>query len=503
MRGVRSWASSCAFVRARGFCPRENARRLACVGRLALLVSAALCTCVGQGRAQVFQTDAAATPLPQPVGVAEWALVTQSWAFSSDTMVSRAADGSDVEPGYTFGDFYPTFEDGDAITLQGLFKWRGETIDPVQDARLAPGSFVPQTGFSVELVLRGGNCEVAFGWYNVSDEASTTPPAQDEIYELMPADVSQMLDCQPPLSGTGFCPLAWDNVNPRELDEELWTPVAVQVSGIVDDPRYTGGAIGFAVIGNAASVCSANKYSIQSQNQKNSQGEPWVTVLSYASKVNPGSFYLAFEDVPMSADDWQVTGIPGNNSRNNGDFNDLVYFISVDSPGGTGGSTSGDGTASGSGGAAGASDGGSGGDGAATGGSNSTGGENGGGGQLPESTASNTTSGNSSGGDTASVGGSASGGGETSSAAGAPGMACTPGRQLECTCSDGRRGAQACREDGDGFTPCVCSARATRDDGGCGCRLDGRHGGAVHGTAWLILLGCARLLRRRRRLAPG
>ncbi len=37
------------------------------------------------------------------------------------------------------------------------------------------------------------------------------------------------------------------------------------------------------------------------------------------------------------------------------------------------------------------------------------------------------------------------------------GRACTPGQQIECFCSDGRRGAQRCYLDGTGFSPCVCA----------------------------------------------
>src|SRR5690606_41232183 len=43
----------------------------------------------------------------------------------------------------------------EAITLEGLFQYRGEMLDPIADAKTAPGSFSPLCGFTGELVLRG------------------------------------------------------------------------------------------------------------------------------------------------------------------------------------------------------------------------------------------------------------------------------------------------------------------------------------------------------------
>src|SRR5690606_3272735 len=125
--------------------------------------------------AQVTQSDAARTPLPQPVGDAELTLVTDSWAYRTDTRINRHADGNDVRTEeHTFGGVYPEFENGDAITLQGLFKFRREALDPVADARTAPGHFSPQCGCTGQLLLRGGDCQVGFGWYNIDDPNSTT-----------------------------------------------------------------------------------------------------------------------------------------------------------------------------------------------------------------------------------------------------------------------------------------------------------------------------------------
>ena len=82
--------------------------------------------------AQVFQTDAAKTPLPQPVGADELNLITNSWARNTKTESWKdPMTGAQLQAPLVYGTYYsppafPQFVDGDAITLQGLFKWRGE-----------------------------------------------------------------------------------------------------------------------------------------------------------------------------------------------------------------------------------------------------------------------------------------------------------------------------------------------------------------------------------------
>ncbi len=287
--------------------------------------------------AQVTQTDAAMTSLPQPVGMAEWNLVTMSWARNTETLSYRDPEtGADLM-GMTirYGDYYsppayPQFEDGDAITLEGLFKWRGEQIDPVADAKTGPGYFSPTCGFSGQLVLLGGNCQVSFGWYNVEDPNSTTPPAPSEIYEFIPSDPTYLncLNENGDAKTDGFCPLAWDTRSPRNLYIRQWTPMAFDSGAIKTDPNYKGKYVGFAVIGNPATSCTQNKYSMYEYNQKNASGTPWVTTLVYQSTVDPEGFYMAFEDLPMAADDWHKTGVSGSNATNDGDFNDFVFYIS-------------------------------------------------------------------------------------------------------------------------------------------------------------------------------
>ena len=308
------------------------ARQIRLLGAAAMCGALAL-TLGAPASAEVFQTDAAKTPLPQPVGDAELNLIGMSWAHNPTTQSWKDPMGNNVNPPIVYGEYYsppmfPQFEEGDAITLKGLFKWRREQLDPVKDAKTAPGYFSPACGFSGQLLLMGGNCKVAFGWYNVEDPNSMTPPNADEIYEFIPNDPTY-LNCLDENGGPktdGFCPLAWDTLSPRNLSIKQWTPKAFDSGNIKTDPRYKGKYVGFALIGNPALSCKANKFSMYNHNQKNSQGVPWVATLIYQSTVDPEGFYMAFEDLPMSAADWHDSG--NTMYKNDGDFNDFVFYVS-------------------------------------------------------------------------------------------------------------------------------------------------------------------------------
>ena len=289
----------------------------------------------GPALAQVTQTDSVKTPLPQPVGSAELSLIDDSWAWNANTMVNRDPQGALLIPPVNYGDYYappayPQFVTGDAIKLSGLFKWRKEAIDPVLDAKTGPGYFSGKCGFNAELLLLGGNCQAEFGWYNVLDPASKTPPAATEIYPLMAAP-QKALQCVQSDGTTakldGFCPLAWDNRDPYNLSILRWIPKVFGSGDVSLDSRYKGGNVAFALIGDPAK-CPQNKYSMYEHNQRNSNGEPWVTSLIYQSKLDPNGFYIAFEDLPMSAADWKKRSDSLSTSGADGDFNDFVVYVS-------------------------------------------------------------------------------------------------------------------------------------------------------------------------------
>ncbi|WP_157907163.1 hypothetical protein [Sorangium cellulosum] len=210
------------------------------------------------------------------------------------------------------------FED-DAVTLEGLFMHRDEDIDPVADASTEPGVFSPLCGFSGELVLRGGGCKVAFGWYNAT--ASGVRPPDNQIYELIPADTSTAFDCD----DDDFCPLA--TMETTQTGQHGWTPRQFSAADIRNDRRYQGGLVGFALIGKAGTYCTQTKFSQRELNTvctSCTPNEPWVTTLIYTSTAEPDAFYVAFEDLPVTATSWK-----GNQGgyENDGDFNDFVYYI--------------------------------------------------------------------------------------------------------------------------------------------------------------------------------
>lgn len=309
-----------------------TARRIA--GWLGVWVGAGALLLGGSAFAQVTQTGTT-TVLPQPVPMAEETLVTDSWAWNVNTTINRDRTGANVSIKY--GDYYapptyPQFVNGDAINLSGLFKWRGEKIDPIKDAKTGPGYFSAKCGFTGQLLLMGGNCQAQFGWYNVIDPNDKTPPAANQIYPFMKGKPNQLLTCTngeempPTIKQDGFCPLAWDNRHPYNLSVERWKIVTFPSGDISKDPNYKGGYVGFALIGGDPK-CPQSKFSMYEHNQRNSAGQPWVTTLIYHSTVDPGGFYMAFEDLPMSAADWKKKDANSTDGGADGDFNDFVFYV--------------------------------------------------------------------------------------------------------------------------------------------------------------------------------
>ena len=235
--------------------------------------------------------------MPQPVGGAEIGVVSSRGFPTVPTAMS-------------------------AITLEGLFYYRGETLDPVKDAHITPGVFSPMCGFTGQLVLRGGGCNLVFGWYNVTP-GSMTPPPDNQIYPLIPADPRT-----PPPMGLGcmdgdFCPLA--TMMTTQAPQHTWTPTPFTAANIRSNPNYKGGLIGFAIVGSTATACAQTKFSQAELNTKQvSSGKPWITTLIWQSTVNPDAYYIGFEDLPLTPATWKGQG---GAFINDGDFNDFVYYI--------------------------------------------------------------------------------------------------------------------------------------------------------------------------------
>ena len=254
--------------------------------RIVLLVGVLSLLSAPPARAAVMEADG--TALPQPANPAE---VTE--------MMSRG---------------FPA----DSVTLPGLFKYRGETIDPTKDAHLTPGTFSPQCGFTGQIVLHGGGCQNALGWYNATDPATT--PAASAIYVLVPAN----LQLAPPMglgcADSDFCPLATHNTS--QAPQHAWTDVTYSADNIRNDPHYKGGLIGFALMAGTG-LCTQTKYSQYDLGVVSTQYKvPWVTQLVWQSTVDPSGYYIGFEELPMTAATWK--GANGND----GDFNDFVFYVS-------------------------------------------------------------------------------------------------------------------------------------------------------------------------------
>jgi MYXO-CTERM domain-containing protein len=195
--------------------------------------------------------------------------------------------------------------------LNTLFTYRNETIDYQMDAMTEPATFSPLCSFSGTLVLRGGGCEIAFGWYNAVAPGGPAP-LPTEIYPLIPAT-------DPDVYGGGpFTPLAIDS--PPAGQPGAWVLKTFTAADIRNNPLYLGGEIGFALIGGGG--CSQTKYSQRELNQTCTSCtpmEPFITTVIYEGTVEPNSFYMAFEDLPVSP-----TSFTANND---GDFNDFVFYI--------------------------------------------------------------------------------------------------------------------------------------------------------------------------------
>src|SRR5579885_2001210 len=121
-----------------------------------------------------------------------------------------------------------------------------------------------------------------------------------------------------------FCPMTEPNTNPKQVGQHTWVDYTWNASAIASDPRYKGGQVGFALMAST-NQCTQTKYSQAELNVMSTQYKvPWVTTLIYQSTVDPSSYYIAFEDLPMDPGNWKT-----NNSGMgcDGDFNDFVFYV--------------------------------------------------------------------------------------------------------------------------------------------------------------------------------
>jgi MYXO-CTERM domain-containing protein len=171
----------------------------------------------------------------------------------------------------------------------------GDSINPLTDAATTPETFVPQCALTFKVLARGAGQMNSFGWYNVTGQK----PSLTELHELITC--SDM-------------------------------PGAVKTLDIKNDPKYLGGEIGFFQAttegkippncvdwGNPSGTLGYVFYSQKAYNDDNTQPQPFIHLLIMDSKVFPGTFYFAwedlfeggdndFEDLLMRVDGIQCTG---------------------------------------------------------------------------------------------------------------------------------------------------------------------------------------------------
>jgi hypothetical protein len=187
------------------------------------------------------------------------------------------------------GTTVPTRTSGDGPSVGDVLTRRGETnlVPPMTpynaqaNARPDPQTFRPGCRISFTVIARYAGHYDSFGWYNVVPGRMTPPPVS-ERYMIVPA---ASMETPAARGGVGFT---------ATLD-------------IGADTRYTGGEIGFFL----NNTTQENTYFTERRYQPGEVPGYFYAVI-YDSRVTPGGFYFAWEDL-----------IRGNDN----DFNDLIVLV--------------------------------------------------------------------------------------------------------------------------------------------------------------------------------
>jgi MYXO-CTERM domain-containing protein len=206
--------------------------------------------------------------------------VSSALAALSLLLVATRSEATVTQPN---GQIMPVDSANGEIQLYTLFSNLGEAIDYQLDAGTNPAVFSPLCDFEATFLLHEAGSSLAVGWYNV-DPNAMLPPSFLDIHVIVPAGAPV---------GT-----------------------VITAANIKNDPAYAGGLIGFALL-SAQIHYSEPKWNVVCTGC-NPPG-PWITAVTYSSKLTPNAFYLAFEDGPLG------TGVNGFN--NDGDYNDYVYLF--------------------------------------------------------------------------------------------------------------------------------------------------------------------------------
>lgn len=170
-------------------------------------------------------------------------------------------------------------------SLQAFFAGQmpPERIDAVADASAEPATFSPLCGFKAELVLSQSSARAGLAWYNVPSDPLAVPT---ELFAV--------------------------------VEETTMVGATLSSAAIRDDPNYTGGLVGFALIKGGQAIY----YSEHTRNRECtacSMPDHWKLMLAYASSEADATYYLAWED-------WE--GANESSWPNDGDFNDKVFRLS-------------------------------------------------------------------------------------------------------------------------------------------------------------------------------
>ena len=197
--------------------------------------------------------------------------------------VARVAGATVVEPN---GVTVPIDESNNPnyheLPLAQFFPQQGENIHWDSDAHTTPATFSPLCDFTATYLLNQSAWQLGIGWYNV-DPAAAAPPPTSQIYVIIPAG-----------SPIGT------------------TATAATIRG---NPNYKGGLVGFALVGQQTHF-TEQKWNPVCSGCANPG--PWALALMYQSTKLPNSYYVAFEDGPVSSTSF----------NNDGDYNDDVFLLS-------------------------------------------------------------------------------------------------------------------------------------------------------------------------------
>jgi MYXO-CTERM domain-containing protein len=265
-----------------------------------------------------------------------------SLAAAAATGVAVSASGQIAQPDGTLvpdqntsGDYFDTSRYN--VNTLGL----GTMLDTLEDglvdyradAATEPSVFSPLCGLTGSMIMRGGSCNMDFGWYCV-DHPPTSNTDPNFVPLVTAAEVRAYHDA---LTGTyeqyknddkGFVPLiGMPPVEGAPLEGVREHPV-FQIENCPS--QKIGFAImptGIAISSVGEAVCDQAKFSESRLNPTHSSGQPWISALVYASQTRPGVFYLAFEDLPSSATSFVDYSLVPSEWSQDSDFNDFVYMV--------------------------------------------------------------------------------------------------------------------------------------------------------------------------------